>query len=94
MEFNIKTKKLIFYVTVSIIYALFYYKYRTEFNGLNDKSTYLDCFYFSFTTFSTVGYGDISPSTKFAKILVMSQQILLLLDFVDEFSDFLDGFAN
>jgi len=94
MEFSIKTKKLIFYITISIIYALFYYKYKTEFNGLDNKSTFLDCFYFSFTTFSTVGYGDISPATQFAKKLVMSQQIILLLDFVDEFSGFLDGFAN
>ncbi len=69
---------------VVTIYANIYYKYRTQFNGLNEKSTYLDCFYFSFTTFSTVGYGDISPKTDLTKIIVMSQQVVLLLDITNE----------
>jgi voltage-gated potassium channel len=38
----------------------------------------LDPFYFSFTTMSSVGYGDISPKTDMAKLMVMSQQIVML----------------
>jgi len=38
----------------------------------------LDPFYFSFTTMSSVGYGDISPKTDMAKLMVMTQQIVML----------------
>ena len=38
----------------------------------------LDPFYFSFTTMSTVGYGDYSPKTDMAKMLVMVHQGLLI----------------
>ena len=40
----------------------------------------LDPFYFSFTTMSTVGYGDISPKSDRAKLLVMTQQAALLVE--------------
>lgn len=40
--------------------------------------TALDPFYFSFTTMSTVGYGDYSPKTDMAKMLVMVQQGILI----------------
>jgi hypothetical protein len=39
----------------------------------------LDPFYFSFTTMSTVGYGDFSPKTNRAKMVVMSQQLTLIV---------------
>jgi voltage-gated potassium channel len=49
---------------------------------MNPKSfgfkTMLDPFYFSFTTMSTVGYGDYSPKTDMAKMLVMVHQGLLI----------------
>lgn len=40
--------------------------------------TLLDPFYFSFTTMSTVGYGDFTPKTDTAKMLVMVQQGILI----------------
>jgi voltage-gated potassium channel len=40
----------------------------------------IDPFYFSFTTMSSVGYGDFSPKTTRAKLVVMSQQVLLLIE--------------
>ena len=79
---------------VVAIYGRIYYKYRTQFDGLDEKSSYLDCFYFSFTTFSTVGYGDISPKTDITKIIVMSQQVLLLLDFSNEFAPIIMQYLN
>jgi voltage-gated potassium channel len=38
----------------------------------------LDPFYFSFTTMSSVGYGDYTPKTDMAKMLVMVQQGILI----------------
>ena len=38
----------------------------------------LDPFYFSFTTMSSAGYGDYTPKTDMAKMLVMVQQGILI----------------
>jgi hypothetical protein len=38
----------------------------------------LDPFYFSFTTMSSVGYGDFVPKTNTAKMLVMIQQGIII----------------
>jgi voltage-gated potassium channel len=39
--------------------------------------TALDPYYFSFTTMSSVGYGDFSPITGRAKMLAMTQQVFI-----------------
>lgn len=38
----------------------------------------IDPYYFSSTTMSTAGYGDFSPKTNVAKILVMVQQLFIM----------------
>lgn len=49
-----------------------------DFNGLNNKSSFIDFLYFAFTIQTTIGFGDIFPKTKIAKILIMCQQFTLL----------------
>jgi voltage-gated potassium channel len=44
----------------------------SSYSGL-DKSSFLDHLYFSVITFATVGYGDINPITRSAKIAVMCE---------------------
>jgi voltage-gated potassium channel Kch len=41
--------------------------------------TRLDTLYFTVTIFATVGFGDISPTSQVARLLVMVQMILNLL---------------
>ena len=38
----------------------------------------IDPYYFSSTTMSTAGYGDFSPKTNVAKVLVMLQQLFIM----------------
>lgn len=42
------------------------------------KDTLSDALYFTTTTFSSVGYGDITPTTTNAKLIVAIEQILLI----------------
>ena len=62
------------------------------FTGLPKKPKLFSPFYFSFTTMSSVGYGDYSPQTRIAKMLVMSQQFLLIGEVVSLFG--LDRIGN
>lgn len=62
-------------IVVTLMYGLLYSQMKPENFGFK---TVLDPFYFAFTTMSTVGYGDISPKTDSAKLIVMSQQIVLM----------------
>ena len=72
---------------VVFLYSLIYYKYRDQFNGMTKQSKYLNCIYFACTTHSTAGYGDISPKTDFIKKIVITQQILLIIEFSLTFVD-------
>lgn len=60
---------------VTLIYGIIY-AMEPEMYGFKSP---LDPFYFSFTTMSSVGYGDFSPKTDLAKLIVMSQQIFILV---------------
>ena len=71
-------KLLSFNLVVIFIYAIIYQQIKTQFYGLDDDSSFIDCLYFAFTIQSTVGFGEIGPKTKIAKIIVMSQQLILI----------------
>lgn len=55
---------LLFLVTITLASGTIFY-WRTEGWGL------LDAFYFSVITLTTVGYGDLSPSTPASKIFTV-----------------------
>jgi hypothetical protein len=64
-------------IVVTLLYGMLYAMMKPEefwFTSL------IDPFYFSFTTMSSVGYGDFSPKTNRAKVVVMSQQTLILIE--------------
>ena len=73
-------------LVIVVFYAILYQQLKSDhFIGLDKNSTFMDCLYFSCTTYSSVGYGDISPKSNIAKLIVMSQQMLLLVGFASFF---------
>ena len=58
------------------------FTYGVIYSTMEDKhfnfTSKIDPYYFSFTTATSVGYGDISPKTTKSKLIVMSQQLLIL----------------
>ena len=81
-QFNQKVSKKItfhqFIITLTFLLSIVYsvlgvYYLKDEFNGIHNIS---DAIYFTLVTFSTVGYGDISPITDQAKMFTMSVMII------------------
>lgn len=67
--------------TITLVIILIYgYMYSTMGPDDFDFKTPIDPYYFSMTTMSTVGYGDFSPKSQRAKIMVMTQQGLILAE--------------
>ena len=64
-------------IFITLMYGLLYSMMKPEEFGFTEL---IDPFYFSFTTMSSVGYGDFSPKTFRAKLVAMSQQTLLLVE--------------
>lgn len=61
-------------ITIALLYGYLYSLMDPEEFGFK---TALDPYYFSFTTMSSVGYGDFSPITGRAKMLAMTQQAFI-----------------
>lgn len=74
---NLLIATLVIAVTYGIIYTILGYM-----GHLNNFNSFIDGFYFSMTTITTVGFGDVTPKTTIAKIVVMTQQALTILCFV------------
>jgi hypothetical protein len=66
-------------IAISLLFGIIYSSLELEHFGFK---SILDPFYFSFTTMSGVGYGDYSPKTSLAKVLVMCQQALMLSEII------------
>lgn len=77
---NSVTKAILNITLITILYGVIYA--NLDRRHFNFKSA-IDPFYFSFTTASSVGYGDIVPQTTKAKMLVMTQQLLMLSEIVE-----------
>ena len=61
-------------ITVALLYGFLYSMMDPEEFGFRSA---IDPYYFSFTTMSSVGYGDLSPKTDRAKMLVMTQHAFI-----------------
>lgn len=63
-----------FALLVNLIFALIYKFNCTSLN--NFDSSLLTAFYYSIVTFTTLGYGEITPATDFTKCIVMVEVLL------------------
>ena len=71
--------KLLPILVVTLLYGLIYAAiHRVDPTAFGFENGVIDPFYFSFTTMSSVGYGDYSPKTNTAKVVVMTQQFILI----------------
>ena len=76
--------KALFYIClITIIYGFIYSQLPKE--AFEFKDPLLDPYYFSMTTISTIGYGDNAPKTRMAKIIVISQMMLIATGFISWF---------
>lgn len=51
------------------VYSILYRIDPNSFNGVSPDNVGPNLFYFSFTTLTTVGYGDVSPTDVFSRLL-------------------------
>ena len=71
-------------LVITLIYGLIYASVNRMYpEAFGFEDSIVDPFYFSFTTMSSVGYGDYSPKTRFAKAIVMSQQFMLIGEIIN-----------
>ena len=88
MKYTIYEK--IFYIIIIILicaYILTHFD-NTHFNGLDKKNDedfkhrFFNRIYFLFTTFSGVGYGDVTPASNYIRFFVMCFQFILIISII------------
>lgn len=75
----VKIHVLLLYVVMTFVCTIAYMTFLTDddFHWFTPGTkTFVDYLYFSSTTMSTIGYGDIVPKTTRARVLVMVQQLI------------------
>lgn len=83
MSLGIKKCKSVLVVVVMLVMACFALNYYLVTTGhmsssANGVDGVVDALYFSTTTMSTIGYGDILPVTNTAKLAVAFQQMFMI----------------
>jgi voltage-gated potassium channel len=58
------------------VYAVLYTRNPANFSGAH---SYIDILYFTISTQTSIGFGDITPTTDISKLVVSSHQIVIIL---------------
>jgi len=82
-------------VVVTVLFFVVYcVLYKVNPSNFANATSLVDVWYFTMSTQSTVGYGDIVPTSKLAKILVTVHQFLIVclaIQFIFVFHPLLHG---
>lgn len=85
---QLKILRFLYYVIVTqiaivFVFAGIYFGIKSDdnFNGLPKSSSFIDCLYFSVTTASSVGFGDITPKSQTARVIVIIQEFCVFVNF-------------
>ena len=73
-------------LSFTFAFTLFDHSHWAGLDENNDKTTMdkiFNRFYFTMTTFSSAGYGDISPQSKEARTVAMLVQLLMTVAILD-----------
>ena len=68
--------EIVILISLTFIYGYIYSIMGNKHFDFKDK---IDPYYFSFTTMTTVGYGDYSPKSTQSKLVVMTQHMFILI---------------
>lgn len=76
-------------VLIIFMFSVVYYMLgdAENWNGIEENSNLFDFFYFSFTTMTTIGYGDVSPNVVTTKVICIGQQLIVLFELANFFSN-------
>lgn len=71
----------LYYLTIIPLFGLIYYMLPSGMLNIEKPPVYnteylITCLYFSVTTITTLGYGDISPTSSLGQILTMAESII------------------
>jgi hypothetical protein len=69
-------------LVITLVYGFIYSMFPKDEFGFKSA---IDPFYFSISTMTTVGYGDITPKSDRAKLVVMTQQIVFIMELASVF---------
>ena len=84
MIFNkiiLKYRYLLLTILLLSLIIHFFINTKNDWYGIEDKEiSYLDSVYYTMVTFSTIGYGDITPKSNRAKIITIMIILSLILN--------------
>ncbi len=59
----------------AVLYMILLTFNENALSNIHEDAVAFDCYYYSFTTLTTLGYGDIAPVAKYAKILAIMEAV-------------------
>ena len=78
-------KAFIYVSFIIIVYGYIYSQFPKH--AFEFKDSLIDPYYFSMTTLSSSGYGDYTPKTRLAKLVVMSEMLLIVAGIISWFHE-------